>query len=199
MIATAPSAKSTADSVAENQATFRAVMEAMARPGEIKTLRGFDAPAPLMAGTAAIMRSLADYETSVWLDATLAAEPAVAAWIRFQTGAPIVTDPQQAAFALIGNANELPDFATFSNGSADYPDRSMTLIVQIARFSGSAFCLAGPGVQAERPLAAEPLPDDFVERCAGNRAMFPRGIDLLLVADGRVAGLPRTACVARRG
>ena len=123
------------------------------------------------------MRSLADYETSVWLDATLAAEPAVAAWIRFQTGAPIVTDPQQAAFALIGNANELPDFATFSNGSADYPDRSMTLIVQIARFSGSAFCLAGPGVQAERPLAAEPLPDDFVERCAGNRAMFPRGID----------------------
>ena len=198
MLAIAPSTESIADSVAENQATFRAVMEAMARPGEIKTLRGIDAPVPLMAGTAAIVRSLADYETSVWLDATLAAAPAVAAWIQFQAGAPVVTDPQQAAFALVGNANELPDFATFSSGSADYPDRSVTLIVQIARFSGSAFCLAGPGIQSERSLAAEPLPDDFVERCACNRALFPRGIDLLLVADGRVAALPRTACVAPR-
>lgn len=199
MLATVPFAKSVHDNVTENQATFRALMEAMARPGEIKTLRGIAAPAPLMVGTAAIVRSLADYETSVWLDATLAAEPAVAAWIRFQTGAPIVTDRQQAAFAVIGNANELPDFATFSSGSADYPDRSATLIVQIARFSGSAFCLTGPGIRAERPLAAEPLPDDFVERCADNRAMFPRGIDLLLVADGRAAALPRTVCVARKG
>jgi len=198
MLAIAPSTESIADSVAENQATFRAVMEAMARPGEIKTLRGIDAPPLLMAGTAAIIRSLADYETSVWLDATLAAEPAVAAWMRFQTGAPVVTDPQQAAFALVVNANELPDFATFFSGSSDYPDRSVTLIVQIERFSGSAFCLAGPGIQSERSLAAGPLPDDFVERCTRNRALFPRGIDLLLVADRRVAALPRTACVARK-
>ena len=198
MLATASSSESIVDNVAENQATFRAVMDAMARPGEIKTLRNIEAPAPLMAGTAAIIRSLADYETSVWLDAMLAAEPAVAAWIRFQTGAPVVTDPQQAAFALVGNGHELPDFAAFSSGSADYPDRSVTLVVQIARFSGSAFCLAGPGIQAERSLAAEPLPDDFVERWANNRALFPRGIDLLLVADGRVAALPRTAGVARR-
>lgn len=199
MTAAASAFESIADNVAENQATFRVLMEAMARPGEIKTLRGIDAPAPLMAGTAAIMRSLADYETSVWLDAPLAAERAVAAWIRFQTGAPVVTDPQQAAFALVGDANELPDFATFSYGSADYPDRSVTLIVQIAHFSGSAFRLTGPGIRAERSLAAEPLPDDFVERCADNRALFPRGVDLLLVAEGRVAALPRTACVARRG
>jgi len=185
--------------VIENQAAFRALMDAMARPGEIKTLGCIDAPPPLMAGTAAIVRSLADYETPTWLDGMLTAEPAIAAWMRFQTGAAIVADPQQAAFALVGNSTDLPDFAAFSSGSEDYPERSATLVVQVERFSGDAFSLTGPGIQTERTLAAEPLPDDFAERWAANHALFPRGIDLLLVADDRVAALPRTVRVARRG
>ena len=185
--------------VSENQAAFRALMEAMARPGEIKELRSIDAPAPLMTGTAAIVRSLADFETPVWLDKALVAEPAVAAWIRFQTGAPVVADPRQAAFAIVGNANELPDFAAFPPGSADYPDRSCTLIVQLEHFSGVVFSLRGPGIRTERTLAAQPLPDDFTERCAVNRSLFPCGIDLLLVANDRVAALPRAVRVARKG
>lgn len=189
----------TAALVIENQAAFRALMDAMARPGEIKTLGCSDAPPPLMAGTAAIVRSLADYETPVWLDGTLAAEPAVAGWIRFQTGAAIVADRQQAAFALVGNGGDLPDFAAFSAGSDDYPERSATLVVQVERFSGEAFSLTGPGIQTERTLAAEPLPHDFAERWIANHALFPRGIDLLLVAGDRAAALPRTVRVARRG
>jgi len=187
------------DAVTQNQATFRAVMDAMARPGEIMTLGHVDAPSPLAAGTAAIVRSLADYETPVWLDDALAAEPAVAAWIRFQTGAPLVADPQQATFALVGNADDLPDFAAFSPGNAGYPDRSTTVIVQIERFTGAAFSLTGPGIRTERSLAAESLPDDFAERCAANAALFPCGIDLVLVAGDRLAALPRTVRVTRKG
>ena len=187
------------DPVTENQATFRALMDAMARPGEIKELGDLDAPAPLAAGTAAIVRSLADYETPVWLDDALAAEPAVAAWIRFQTGAPIAADPQQAAFALVGNANALPDFTTFSPGNADYPDRSTTVIVQVERFAGAAYSLAGPGIQHRTDTSAEPLPDDFAARWAANGALFPCGIDLVLVAGTNVAALPRTVRVTRKG
>lgn len=187
------------DTVTEDQASFRALMDAMARPGEIRELGGIDVPAPLMAGTAAIMRSLADYETPVWLDGTLAAEPAVASWIRFQTGAPLVADPSQATFALVGNASDLPDFAAFSPGSADYPDRSTTVVLQLQGFSGATFSLSGPGIETERSLAAEPLPDDFAERCAANRALFPCGIDFLLMAGTRVAALPRAVRVARKG
>ena len=185
--------------VTENQSAFRALMDAMARPGEIKSLGGIDAPPPLMAGTAAIVRSLADFETPVWLDDALGARPAVAAWIRFQTGAAVVADPQQAGFALIGDPGALPDFTAFSPGSADYPDRSCTLIVQVERFSGAAFSLSGPGIRTEWTLAAGPLPDDFTERWQANRALFPCGIDLLLVANDRVAALPRTVSVARKG
>jgi alpha-D-ribose 1-methylphosphonate 5-triphosphate synthase subunit PhnH len=184
--------------VVENQGTFRALMDCMAHPGEIKTLGRVDAPAPLMAGTAAIMRGLADYETPIWLDGTLV-NPAIAEWIRFQTGAPVVTDPQQAAFALVGSGAALPDFATFSQGSQDYPDRSTTLVVQVERFSGVTFSLTGPGIRSEGTLAAEPVPDDFAERWAANHALFPRGIDVLLVADDRVAALPRTVRVTRKG
>jgi alpha-D-ribose 1-methylphosphonate 5-triphosphate synthase subunit PhnH len=184
--------------VIENQATFRALMDCMARPGEIKTLGCADVPPPLMAGTAAIVRGLADYETPVWLDGTLA-NPAIAEWIRFQTGAPVVTDPQQAAFALIGSGAAVPDFAAFSQGSEDYPDRSATLVVQIERFSGATFSLTGPGIRSESTLAAEPVPDDFAERWAANHALFPRGIDVLLVAGDRVAALPRTVRVTQKG
>jgi alpha-D-ribose 1-methylphosphonate 5-triphosphate synthase subunit PhnH len=187
------------DPVTENQATFRTLMDAMARPGEIRVLGDLDAPAPLAAGTAAIVHSLADYETPVWLDDALAAETAVAAWIRFHTGAPVVADPRQATFALVGNANALPDFALFSPGNADYPDRSTTVVVQVERFAGGAHSLAGPGIQTERTLAAEPLPDDFAGRWAANRALFPCGVDLVLVAGTNVAALPRTVRVARKG
>ncbi len=187
------------DPVTANQAAFRALMDAMARPGEIRALGGLEAPAPLAAGTAAIVRSLADYETPVWLDDALAAEPAVAAWIRFQTGAPVVADPQQAAFALIGNAPGMPDFATFSAGNADYPDRSTTVVVQVERFAGAAYSLTGPGLRTERTFAAEPLPDDFATRWAANATLFPCGVDLILVAGTHVSALPRTVRVARKG
>lgn len=179
-----------------SQAAFRALMDAFARPGEIRTLRGGNAPAPLAPASAALVQSLADYETPVWLDDALAGVPAVADWIRFHTGAPIVTEPSEAAFALIADPLTLPDFAQFALGSEEYPDRSTTLIVQIERFAGRAFTLEGPGIKGTRALAAGPLPDDFAERLAGNRELFPRGVDLVLVAGDRIAALPRSIRVS---
>jgi alpha-D-ribose 1-methylphosphonate 5-triphosphate synthase subunit PhnH len=185
------------DTAFASQAAFRALMDALARPGDIKTLRGADAPAPLAPASAALIKSLADFETPVWLDDTFAAAPAVADWIRFHTGAPLTRDPQQAAFALVADAAALPDFAQFAQGSAEYPDRSTTLIVQITDFAGDAFTLAGPGIKTMRTFAAEPLPADFAARLAANRDLFPRGIDLVLVAGDRIAALPRSVRISR--
>jgi alpha-D-ribose 1-methylphosphonate 5-triphosphate synthase subunit PhnH len=178
-----------------SQAAFRAVMEAFARPGEIRTLDEVAAPAPLAPATAALVQALADYETPVWLDAMLAAVPAVAEWIRFQTGAPIVKDACDAAFALIADPLALPDFDGFALGSEDYPDRSTTLIVQVALFKGPSFALKGPGIKDRRSLAATPLPVDFAKRLRANRELFPRGVDLVLVAGAQVAALPRSVRV----
>lgn len=179
------------DSAFASQATFRAVMDAFARPGEIRTLRGVAAPAPLAPVAAALVRSLADYETPIWLDRPLTNVPAIAEWIRFHTGARIVQEPRDAVFAIVGNPHDMPDFEQFAQGSEEYPDRSTTLIVQIERFDGRAFAMEGPGINGVRSLAAEALPDDFADRLRANRELFPRGIDIVLVADDHVAALPR--------
>jgi alpha-D-ribose 1-methylphosphonate 5-triphosphate synthase subunit PhnH len=184
------------DSAFASQAAFRAVMECFARPGEIRTLDGVAAPAPLAAATAALIQSLADYETPVWLDPSLAGVAAVGEWIRFQTGAPLVKESRDAAFALIGNPHDLPDFSQFALGTEEYPDRSTTLIVQVERFAGHAIAIEGPGIKATRRLAAEPLPDDFAARLVANRELFPRGIDLVLVAGAQAMALPRSIRVS---
>ena len=175
-----------------SQAAFRALMDCMARPGEIKTLGRVDAPAPLAPATAALVQSLADYESPVWLDAAFAAVPAIADWIRFHTGAPIVNEPRDAAFALIADPLALPAFAQFAQGSEEYPDRSATVIVQVERFAGPALVLRGPGIKTSHAFAAEPLPDDFAQRLRDYRELFPRGVDLVFVASEQIAALPRS-------
>lgn len=175
-----------------SQAAFRAVMDCMARPGTIAHLDGVNAPPPLTPATAALVKSLADYDSPVWLDAAFSDAPEAADWIRFHTGAPIVTDPAKAAFALIADPNAMPALTQFAQGSEEYPDRSTTLIVQIARFAGAAFTLTGPGIKTARSFAAAPLPADFVLRMTDNRDQFPRGVDLILVAGQEIAALPRS-------
>lgn len=179
-----------------SQAVFRAVLECFARPGEIRTIDGVAAPAPLAPATAALIQSLADYETPIWLDPSLASVPAIGEWIRFQTGAPLVKEMRDAAFALIGNPSDLPEFAKFALGTEEYPDRSTTLIIQVERFAGHAITIEGPGNKVARRLAVEPLPDDFATRVAANRELFPRGIDLVLTAGEQVMALPRSIRVS---
>ncbi len=186
-----------ADPVLEAQVAFRAAMNAMARPGRVSPLEcSLTPPAPLSAEAAAMALTLIDYETLVWLDARLAANDAVPNWLRFHTGARMTDDPSCADFALISDARAVPDFALFSSGREDYPDRSTTLIVQVESLSsGMPLSLSGPGIERTQMLRVAPLPADFVERTAGNRQLFPRGVDLLFVTQGGIAGLPRSTVV----
>jgi alpha-D-ribose 1-methylphosphonate 5-triphosphate synthase subunit PhnH len=192
-----------ADPVHDAQTTFRAVMNAMARPGRIQPVDGLaGAPAPLSPVAAAVAVALADYETPLWLDAPLAASTDVCAWLVFHTGARTGAAPSQAAFALVADAAALPGLAAFAQGSDVYPDRSTTLVVQVEWLSAGssplpARCLrlAGPGISGQAHLAVAGLPADIAERLAANHALFPRGVDLVLAGPQGVAALPRTTRV----
>ena len=175
------------------QATFRTVMDAMARPGSVRGLAGIAAPAPLSPSAATIALTLLDYETPFWLDARLAAAPEVARFISFHTGAQLTADPAAAAFAFVAAPAAMPPFASFAQGNAEYPDRSTTLVLQVTQLAeGVGSVLRGPGIVGARHLAASPLPADFLAQFADNRAQFPRGVDILLAANDAVAGLPRS-------
>ena len=182
-----------------SQASFRAVMDAISRPGEVRPLvTTIRPPAPLKPATAAVICALMDFETPVWLDARLSNSPGVTAWLRFETGAPVVAQPDQGAFAIIADAAAMPSFAAFALGSHDYPDRGATLAVQVERFGeGEPLRLTGPGLAYPRKLRATPLPADFIDRLQANRALFPRGVDIVLVSDDAVVALPRSIRVER--
>jgi alpha-D-ribose 1-methylphosphonate 5-triphosphate synthase subunit PhnH len=186
-----------ADPVLASQAVFRSVMDAMARPGTIVVTEGLvQAPQPLGLAAAAVALTLLDYETPVWLAPGLAQAPDVAGWLRFHTGAPLTDDPQLAAFAFIADPQDVPEFGAFSLGSMEYPDRAATLVLQVDRLSGDdGFRLSGPGIRGSRALFASPVPADFAARLRANRALFPRGVDIILATDTRLAALPRSVHV----
>src|SRR5258707_6519874 len=189
-----------ADPVRGSQAVFRSVMEAMARPGTIVATGGLAQGAqPLGLAAAAVALTLIDYETPVWLDPALAQSSEVAAWLRFHTGAPLTDDPRRAAFGFIADPPRMPPFQAFSQGSMEYPDRAATLVLQVERLSDNGgFWLSGPGIRGSRALSASPLPADFAARMRANRALFPRGLDIILASATMVAPLPRSCHVATR-
>jgi alpha-D-ribose 1-methylphosphonate 5-triphosphate synthase subunit PhnH len=182
------------DPVLATQAVFRTVMEAIARPGLARPLPcRLAVPAPLSKTAAAVALTLLDYETPFWLDPRLAAVSEVAAWFKFHTGAPRTMDSAQATFGFVSDPAAMPPFDAFSPGSPEYPDRSTTLVVQVASFDhDDALTLCGPGIAGTRRFSAQPLPADFRTRLIANRDTFPRGVDLILLTQDAVAALPRS-------
>jgi alpha-D-ribose 1-methylphosphonate 5-triphosphate synthase subunit PhnH len=191
-----------ADPVHSAQTVFRAVLEAMSRPGTIQAIGAkVTSPQPLSPAMAAVALTLCDQGTPVWLDAALCATPDVAAWLRFHCGTKIVEDAGAASFAFAADPRTLAAFDNFNLGSADYPDRSTTLVLRIDSFAtGRVLTLEGPGIKSRQVLRADPLPDNFAERLWQNRELFPRGIDLVLASADEIAALPRSVrlvgCVA---
>ncbi len=166
---------------------FRGVMEALARPGSIHTLTGALPPAPLSSAAGAALLTLCDTETPIYLaGATDCAK--VRAWIAFHTGAPL-TGPAHCMFAL-GTWDALPPLSAYPVGTAEYPDRSATLIVECDVLLNAGATLTGPGI---RETAALSLPE--TQAFQTNAALFPLGLDFLFTCRDRIAALPRSTKV----
>ena len=178
-----------ADSVADAQSCFRSVLNAMARPGHLHAIGGVSAPHPLCDAAAAILLTLADHETPLWLD-PMAVEASV--WITFHTGAPR-TPAAQATFVM---ALSLPDLTGLSIGTDEMPETSATVILQVASLTtGQRYVLEGPGLREPRVVAIDGLPPDFVAIWQQNRVLYPLGVDLILCAGNQLTALPRSVSI----
>lgn len=184
--------------VLDAQAAFRAIMDATSRPGCIVPIKGAtQTPMPLLPSSAAIVLSLLDHDTPVWLDDPTAN---AVSWIRFHTGAPILDRPDDARFAVVTRPQSMPALASFDPGTPDYPDRGATVIVQVESLScGAPMLLEGPGIHERAMIAPAPVPGDLPDQLASNGSLFPRGIDLLLVTCDEIAALPRSVRLVERG
>ena len=101
----------------------------------------------------------------------------------------------EAAFALIAEPLSMPPLDSFALGSEAYPDRSTTLILQIQCFESEGPILSGPGLEGPLRFGAAPLPEAFWAQFSANRALFPRGVDVVLAGPEAVAALPRSVKV----
>lgn len=196
--AAAPLAAGFLQPVHDAQRCFRAVMNALARPGKSLQIdtAGLVPPQPLTPVAAAIALTLLDYDTPVWLDGPLARSEAAKTFLRFHTGAPIVSAPVEAAFALISDPERLANLGNFNQGSPDYPDRSATLILMNQTiFEKGTATLSGPGIETTASFLSGPVSVAFWAQVKANHAQFPRGIDLIFAGSDRIAALPRSTTV----
>jgi alpha-D-ribose 1-methylphosphonate 5-triphosphate synthase subunit PhnH len=179
--------------VFESQSVFRMLMDGMARPGLVRVV-GPDVgqPEPFGGAAGAIALTLCDHETPVWLSAGLS-KSAVAEWIGFHTGALITREKAEARFAFVDAGAMLASFGLFCAGTQEYPDRSTTLIIEVAALGeGEPLTLTGPGIQQTTIVKVKGLAETFRRLWADNRALFPRGVDVVLTADKAMLCLPRT-------
>jgi alpha-D-ribose 1-methylphosphonate 5-triphosphate synthase subunit PhnH len=190
-----------ADPVHAAQQVFRAVLEAMSRPGRphvlpAPVLSALEPPSPAR-GQIAVLLALLDAETSVWLDPRTST-PDATQYLRFHTGVRVLDEAGAAAFAVTrATPATAALWATLADGSDETPQAGATLIVEVPSLDGgSALVLRGPGIETVQTMRAAGLDDAFWAARSALAPRFPRGIDLILTCGDRIAALPRSTRVA---
>jgi len=166
---------------------FRAIMQAMARPGTIQDISGAVPPAPMSEAAGTVVMTLCDPDTGIFLAGRYHCA-AVCDWIRFHTGAPVVA--QQNATFVLGQWSDI-DLSALPTGTPEYPDRSATVIVEQPALVARGATLRGPGIKDTHTLN---LPDQAAFQ--RNAALFPLGLDFIFASGTQIAALPRTTQVS---
>jgi alpha-D-ribose 1-methylphosphonate 5-triphosphate synthase subunit PhnH len=187
------------DPVEAAQSTFRAALDALARPGSIQAASAPRAhPQALSEATTALLLTLADSDTPVWLPEGTSDE--VKRYLRFHCGCPLVNSPAEARFVVAPAGAAWPALSDCDLGDPAYPDRSATLLLEVTSLTdGSAVPLRGPGIDPQRAtpqtLAIAGLPDGFWNAWRDNHRRFPLGVDVFFIHGGQFCALPRTTHV----
>ncbi|WP_442946729.1 phosphonate C-P lyase system protein PhnH [Nostoc sp. NZL] len=180
------------DSIHDAQRTFRALLDANARPGTPYLITAdMSVPLGLTPACGAACLTLLDLDVVVWLQPSFADQ--VRAWLLFHTGCRFTQYPEKADFALIQDLAGLEELSIFSWGTGENPEASTTLLVQVESFEmGQPVMLTGPGVLDQQAIAPT-LPVNFWDFWMQNHQAYPQGVDVFLFTENAVMGLPRTA------
>lgn len=185
-----------ADSSAQNQAKiFRSVLAAMSHPGcviEFK-FQTFTTPAGLSSEMAALLLTLCDFQTPIWMKSKT---PDIEKFLKFYTGAPITRKKPEAAFAVVESADFYSPLSDFAQGTHEYPDRSTTLLFQVDHFTDIGNIeLTGPGIATKTTFGAGNLAPTLWVDAIANHLNYPLGVDLIFVANNKLAAIPRSTRV----
>ncbi|MBN3042237.1 phosphonate C-P lyase system protein PhnH [Pectobacterium brasiliense] len=181
-----------AQPVADAQCAFRRILKAVSEPGVTVTLPLQQGWGRLSPASTAVMLTLVDRDTPLWLDDALDDE-SLRSNLRFHTGA-ILTRDESAAFALL-HASSAIALSRFSAGDVMSPEKSTTVIIEVSGLTGGTpLRLSGPGLEASRVVGPQ-LSPDIVRYLCHRPDPFPQGIDLMFTCAGALMALPRTTHV----
>jgi alpha-D-ribose 1-methylphosphonate 5-triphosphate synthase subunit PhnH len=190
-----------ADLVHDAQGAFRALLQAMARPGTRQRIAcSLAPPAPLTTVLAAVALTLLDHETSFALcgAGNLAAAHR---YIAFHTGAKRSPELGPAAFVLAAGAAHLPNLEQLAQGTPEYPDRSATLLPALDEAAGDGVPvrLTGPGIKSATSLCLPGLEAPFWRQAQANHARYPLGVDMVFCLGDSIVALPRSTRIHLEG
>jgi alpha-D-ribose 1-methylphosphonate 5-triphosphate synthase subunit PhnH len=188
MTSTAPASVLVRPGRRDAQRVFRAVLDALARPG---TTTHLPAPAGAPAALAPLL-ALADLDTPVCvLDATTADSER---WLRAVTTATSAPVAALGAARLVASLRPVTvdELRAVRVGSPADPEEAALIALAVpALIGGPAVRLDGPGAAPGAVIAPVGLPVGWLDVRAA--VGYPAGADLLLVdSDGACVGLPRS-------
>jgi alpha-D-ribose 1-methylphosphonate 5-triphosphate synthase subunit PhnH len=194
------------DDVFDSQATFRALLDALSRPGKIcrlpdrvykSTPHGFCSPA------LSILKTLCDHRVSFSLVSGNRTSE-LSRYLEVNLATPF-EDVEKADYVIFDGTTFDEDFMRLKRGSPEFPENSATALLCVGRLAAGAMetdtpscrlCCAGPGVQDKSFLTVTGLDPRYSEARARTNNVSPLGIDIFFVdPGGRVAGIPRTTSV----
>ena len=176
------------------QQNYRAVLDAMSRPGRYQTLsidRGDDdhnEPALI-----ALLASLLDQTVSLAdPDKLISQEHMLLLQAQFD-------QPEQADFILC-RGTERPNFQP-KLGTLPSPEHSATIVILLEKIARSnehcelTLQIQGPGIDGIELSGITGLNEQWLSARAQWVSNFPLGVDLILVDDSGLVALPRTSKV----
>ena len=186
------------DSVFDSQAHYRRILDAMARPGEVRELHApyLSPPDGICPAAALVGFALLNG------DASFCAfdDDAVAGYLRENTDG-VIAGVSDADFIFMrGETAEDASVVTLAReGTLSYPEGGATLVLSVDRLgepdgAGLTLFLTGPGVALENRLFVKGLAREIIEEVRRKNAEFPLGVDLVLAdKEGRIACIPRSS------
>ena len=113
------------------------------------------------------------------------------------TGASLTSVKADARFAFVEAGTPVPSLTQFSLGTQEYPDRSTTLVIEVAALDGGQpLQLTGPGIRDTATITPKGLPETFLRQWSDNREIFPRGVDVIYDNVGGKILNDMLACIA---
>jgi alpha-D-ribose 1-methylphosphonate 5-triphosphate synthase subunit PhnH len=177
------------DPVVMAQQSFRALLQAQAKPGTWHSLPRTEKISDLPGTLAAAALTLFDPETRIWGNFSQHA----LRYLRFHCSCPIATEPSEAEFIVWKAEEGLPPFSEMNSGTVIAPETGATLIMSVPQeLEGHAVKLTGPGIQASKRFSPGGVSSIFWDSLVKTRTEALLGIDVIFCSPSRVAAVPRS-------